>query len=88
MQLDLVDQAQLNDFTDKLEEIIANQNNNNTLSRLNSEFISQFVSLDSKHQMAWMTYGYKDTLTFIDFYSMYRRFGMAKSAVELAPTRS
>lgn len=42
---------------------------------------SSFGTLDQKHQQAWADYGYKDTLVFDDFWSMFRRFGIAKAGI-------
>lgn len=42
-------------------------------------------SPDGKHNKAWQSYGYCETLTFTDYYNMYSRSGMAKRFVELAP---
>jgi hypothetical protein len=46
-----------------------------------SRFASTFGTLDQKHQQAWADYGYKDTLEFQDFWSMFRRFGIAKAGI-------
>ena len=65
---------------EKALEVIVNQRDQ--LDRVNSQFISQFYSKDSKHCAAWRDYGYKNTLSFQDFFEMYRRFGLAKAGIE------
>lgn len=85
-QKDLVSDIKVMEFADQLkstfDEMIVNERSN-SLVRLGNEFISSFTSLDTKHPASWRTYGYKETLTFQDFFNMYRRFGMAKSGIEL-----
>lgn len=40
------------------------------------------MSLDAKRSSAWCEYGFKDELSFTDFYNLYRRGGIAHGAVE------
>jgi hypothetical protein len=41
------------------------------------------AGIDNKRPGAWKEYGYKDNLTFADFYQLYKRGGLAHGAVHL-----
>jgi hypothetical protein len=45
------------------------------------EYFSQFLGLDAKRTSAWTQYGYKDTLTFTDYFTAYERTGSGHGAV-------
>ena len=42
-----------------------------------------FQSADTKHLQAWDSYGYAHELQFLDFYTMFSRFGIAKACINM-----
>lgn len=51
------------------------------LQRAREEFARGFGAIDSKRPAAWQTYGYRDELTFADYFQAYERGGAAHGAV-------
>lgn len=86
-QKDLIESVHLQEIAEAMSQIAVNSAQNYNFYRGGDGFISAFTSPDNKHQLAWQSYGYKEDLVFYDFFSMYRRFGMAKSAIELPVTK-
>ena len=54
----------------------------NALTTIRASLFSNY-SQDAKHTAAWDSYGYKQTLSFDNFYQMYDRFGIASGVVQI-----
>ena len=58
---------------------------NDLASRVSQSLRGLYSGNDAKHTQAWADYGYKDVLTFDDYYEMSERFGIAGAALTLPP---
>lgn len=62
----------------------------NSISHTRAQAFSsgrEFDTSDPKHEAAWSDFGFKKTLTFIDFYNRYKRSGLATAVVEVVWSR-
>jgi uncharacterized protein len=69
----------INDAVDLVVNSIVNQR---------KQFVQEVLgSANTKHSKCWQSYGYPESPTFKDFYSMYKRHGYAKAGVEVIPDK-
>lgn len=60
----------------------------NSIKSQRQQFVQEMLgSVNTKHSNCWKTYGYPESPTFSDFYSMYKRNGYAKAGVEIIPDK-
>lgn len=69
-------------MTDKMTLAVAHALNDARIARARMGLLNPSMGLDAKRDAAWCEYGFKEDLTFQDFYKLYRRGGIAHGAVE------
>lgn len=68
-------------MTDPMQLAVNHALNDMRLARARMGLLNPGMGLDNKRQAAWCEYGFKEHLEFSDFYSLYRRGGLAHGAV-------
>lgn len=67
-------------MTDKLTLAVNHALNDVRLARARQMAFNPGMGLDAKRESAWCEYGFKEDLTFVDLYKLYRRGGIAYGA--------
>lgn len=68
-------------MTDKLTLAVNHALNDVRLARARQMAFNPGMGLDAKRESAWCEYGFKEDLTFDDFYKLYNRSGIAHGSV-------